>query len=52
MRMEQTVCSEMSADKIQKPGNHQKKEYNNLSLNNKQKIDSFGINLAKTKASA
>jgi hypothetical protein len=42
----------MSADKIQKPGNHQKKEYNNSGLNNKQKIDSLGKNLAKTKTSA
>jgi len=41
----------MLAHKIQTPGNREKKEYNNSGLNNKQKIDSFCRNLAKTKAS-
>jgi len=49
--MEEDV-PEMLAHKIQKPGNHQRKEYNKSGLNNKQKIDTFGRNLAKTKASA
>jgi hypothetical protein len=42
----------MSAHKIQTPEKHQKKDYNNSGLNNKQKINSFGRNLAQTKASA